>query len=152
MKKSRDFLVNRLNVISDSFHWPNYSIRKRSSYEKSRPKVSLQESTVGRIRSLAEKKVMNSVKLQKPIKSLERKEKKLQILELSSKKHCLKSDFFTDEHIKVLRMIPNDKLMLKNLRKTTQPLLVRSPRYDESKFRLKSSLTQTEGIQTTSLV
>lgn len=154
MKKSRDFLVNRLNVVSDSFHWPSYSIRKRTSYGKSKPVVSLETSIVGRIKSLAEKKVMNSVKIQKQSKGSERKRERLQVFEMRSTKHCVKSDFFTDEHIKVLRMIPNDKLVLKvkSLRKTAQPLLVRSPRYDESKVRLKSSLTQTEGVQTASLL
>lgn len=147
MNKSKDFLVDRLNMISDSLFWPNYSVRKNLSFLKLRGKVKTQRSFVGKIKNLAEKRELQFGKEKKLVGGL-KIEKKRRVLnfDLSQKRQFLKNEFNSDEHIKVLRVVPSDKIVLKGLRKSREGLSIRSPKYEDPKIRMRSCVAQTDEI------
>jgi len=157
MNKSKDFLVGRLNMISDSQFWPSYSVRKNLSFLKVKGKgreKMIEKSFVGKIRGLVEKRELRALEEKKLVEGLkseremmkEKKKIKKRVLafDMTPKRHCLENGFYSDKHIKVLRVVPNDILLMKKLRKSREGLGVRSPRYEDPKTRMRSCVAQTD--------
>lgn len=148
MKGSSDVLVKKLNMVSNSYFWPNYYISKHSSTIRLRQVSPVDDDIITKVKSLAQKRIKCCPVALKDNKGTRTQRKKLFLIPAKPRTHTCNSTFLNDDHIKVLRMIPNDKIMLKSIKKSARPLITRDSLYEDSKYRVKPSTTQTIEIQT----
>ena len=148
MKGSSDILVKKLNMVSNSYFWPNYYISKHSSTIRLRQVSPVNNDIITKVKSLAKKRIKCSPVSQKDYKSASTQRRKLFVIPTKPRTHTCNNTFFNDDHIKVLRMVPNDKIMMKSIKKSAKPLITRDSLYEDSRYRVKPSTTQTIEIQT----
>jgi hypothetical protein len=80
-------------------------------------------------------------------KSVNSQPKKIFIIPIKQKGSSTRSDFFNEDHLKVLRVVPNEKFTLRSIKRSSKPLITRDSLYEDSKYRMKPSTTQTIEIQ-----
>lgn len=148
--RKSDLLLDQLNIVSDIASWPIYYISKGSSIGRLKsPQSTLDgHDLFKKIKSIIDRKKTQPLFNEKKNKSQTYQKKKINILPAVRKRQTIESDFLKEEHLKVLRMVPNDKKSSRTLRNTTHPLIKREYKDQICKAGPKNGMVNTIEIQT----